>query len=121
MPITQIETYLDGLSNLQRDYYDQFKALIESVYPKVKVYLFAKQPYFYLEEHESINFHRRPSIMMAFFKDHVNIFSTANAIFQSRLPMYTFTEKHTLQIYFDQRLEDDVLKELFKASLILDK
>ncbi len=121
MSTNQIETYIDALSAQQKDYYYRLKTLIESVYPEVRVYLFAKQPYFYLTEHESINFHRRPSIMMAFFKDHVNIFSTANSAYQNQLPNYKFTEKHTLQIYFDQTLEEKVLKELFKSSLILDK
>ncbi len=114
-----IQTYVEGMSQLQKTFYEKLKTLIEDVKLDVNVTLFARQPYFYLKEHESINFHRRPSIMMAFFKDHVNIFSTANITFEDQLPMYKFTEKHTMQLYFDQNLEEDILKKLFHASFAI--
>jgi len=114
-----IEEYIQTLSQKEQSCYYTLKTLIEHVYPHVKVVLFAKQPYFYLVEHEHINFHRRPSIMMAFFRDHVNIFTTANQVFRKILPMYKFTEKHTLQLYFDQKIQEEELKELFRQSLII--
>lgn len=113
-----IEEYIQSLSEVEQSFYFKLKSLIESVYPDINIVLFAKQPYFYLEKHASINFHRRPSIMMAFFKDHVNIFSTANESFEKMLPMYKFTEKHTLQLYFNQVLQVNELKDLFYESLI---
>lgn len=112
-----IDAYIQSLSDIEQTYYFKLKSLIESVYPEIQVVLFAKQPYFYLEKHVKIKFHYRPSIMMAFFRDHVNIFSVANESFESLLPMYRFTEKHTLQIYFNQTIQEDILKDLFFESL----
>ncbi len=55
--------------------------------------------------------------MLAFFKDHVNIFTSKNKDYRHLLSMYQFTEKHTLQIYFDQKLMDETLKHLFVDAL----
>ena len=114
---TAIETYKATLNPIEKTYFERLKSLIEAVYPEVMLVLFANQPYFYLREHETIKFHHRPSIMMAFFRDHVNLFSTANKDFIEQLSMYEMTKKHTLQIYLNQPLEEDVLEALFKESL----
>lgn len=115
-----LASYVASLSKEQQSIYHQLVALLRDVYPVVEETLFAKQPYFYLKEHESIKFHNRPSVMMTFFNDHVNIFTVANQAHQMRLSTYQFTAKHTLQIRLNQALDADALKALFSDALVLN-
>lgn len=114
---SNLQTYVLTLNTDARECFESLKSLITDVFPKINIILFSKQPYFYLDVHKEINLHRRPSVMMAIYHDHINIFTTKNKEYKRRLSMYTFTEKNTLQIYFHQRLEGNVLKELFKDAL----
>lgn len=114
-------SYIDALTNEQKQLFDSLRRLIHQAYPAVQETLFAKQPYFYLSEHQHIKFHYRPSIMMSFFGNHVNIFTTANVVYQDRLPQYHFTDKHTLQINLGQPLDHTSLVSLFTDSLIENK
>jgi hypothetical protein len=118
MPITtDYEKYINALNNQAQNCFNQLKSLILDVDPTVNIVLFSKQPYFYLSKFEQINLHRRPSIMMAFYPDHVNIFTMYNVKYKSSLSMYIFTPKDTLQIYFDQTIVDQLLKPLFRDAL----
>lgn len=109
--------YREALNASQRNMYDAILKLIKQAHPNVSETLFAKQPYFFLPEHEKIKFHYRPSIMMSFFGHHVNIFANKNVHYKDLLKNYTFTAKNTMQIRIDQSLDDDVLISLFKESL----
>jgi len=115
-----LETYLNSLNPNQRQMHDSIKALIQSVYPEVEEVLFARQPYFYIAQYETVKFHERPSIMLSFFGDHVNVFATSNRYYQDQLKEYVFTEKHTMQIRLDQTLRADILKLVFKESLVIN-
>jgi len=114
-----LETYLSTLNPNQRAMHDSIKGLIQSVYPEIQEVLFARQPYFYLAQYENVKFHERPSIMLSFFGDHVNVFATSNRYYQDQLKEYVFTEKHTMQIRLDQTLKADILKQVFREALVI--
>lgn len=118
MKFTDINDYKKALSDQQRQCYDQLVSLIREVYPESLETLFVSQPYFSLPKHEAIKSHHRPSIMLTFFGDHVNVFSMANASHQGDFPHYRFTDKHTMQIKLDQVLETEKLKALFRDALV---
>lgn len=113
---SSLEEYLDSLSNEAIAYYKKVKSVINGIPLPIKERLFAGQVAFYLEEHLQRTFHRSPVIMMAFYKDHVNIFASANTTYKKRLPQYKFTSKDTLQLYFDKPI-DPILHQLFADSL----
>lgn len=117
---SKLDAYRMSLSKKQQEIFDQLRALIHQAYPDVSETIFSKHPYFYLPEYESNSFHTRPSIMFAFFGDHVNLFALANNQYEKILKSYHFTEKHTMQIRLDQILENDKLLLLFKESLKMD-
>jgi len=113
----KLEAYLKSLDPQQKQLHDVLRGLILQVYPEVLEVLFARQPYFYLPEHETIKFHHRPSIMLSFFGDHVNVFTLANRFYEEQLSNIKFTEKHTMQIRVDQHLDQETLKCLFRDGL----
>ena len=117
MTRNNLDDYLDSLNPQQRQIHDTIRGLVKSVYPQVLEVLFARQPYFYLPQYETIKFHHRPSIMMAFFHDHVNVFTLANRAHEEQLKEYEFTEKHTMQIKLDQHLDLVKLSSLFRDAL----
>lgn len=112
-----IETYVEKLNDEAKKIYNQLKAIIIEADFNVIETTFVSQPYYYLPQYESIKPHYRPSIMLVFFKDHVNIFTQANEKYRTLLPKYKFTDKHTLQFYFDQEINKQVLINLFKDAL----
>lgn len=113
-----INEYYVSLNEQEKSFFSALRNIIHQAHPNVCETLFVHQPYFYLPIYETVKFHYRPSVMMTFFRDHVNIFATGNIKYKSQLPMYKFTEKHTLQIYFNQPIQNDILVELFRKSLI---
>lgn len=112
-----IQEFENRLSPIQKRYLHDIRALILHAHPDAYETLFANQPYYSLPKYREINFHRRPSIMLAIFKDHLNVFASENRNFRDRLPDYRFTEKHTMQIRFDQELNQETLMELFRFTL----
>ncbi len=114
---TKFDTYQKTLNLDQKKMFDSIRKLIHQAYPNVQETIFVKQPYFFLSEYASISFHKRPSIMLSFFGDHVNVFAQANKRYEEKLKDYHFTEKHNLQIRLNQSLEETLLISLFKDSL----
>jgi len=112
-----IKEFTQSLNEQGKTYFNEIAALMREAQPEVVETLFVSQPYFYLPIYETIKFHYRPSVMLAFFKDHVNIFASANEKYEKILSDYKFTEKHTMQIYFDQPLIKDILVSVFRESL----
>ena len=112
-----LNEFYNSLNELGQVVYHQLKALIHQVDPNVCEILFVSNPYFYLKDYEKIKPHHRPSIMLVFYKDHVNVFAHAIKAYKSKLDIYKVTDKDTLQIYYDKPLLEQVLIELFKTSL----
>jgi hypothetical protein len=112
-----INEYIEMLNESGKRCFHALQKLIYEAQPDVKETLFVHQPYYYLPMYETIKFHYRPSVMMTFFKDHVNIFAHANKKYESQLKIYKLTEKYTLQIRFDQQLQNDLLILIFRESL----
>ena len=112
-----IKEYVETLNEQGKVYFYKLDTLIHQAEPDVDETLFVHQPYYYLPMYETIKSHYRPSVMLTFFKDHVNIFAHANEKFKLQLHNYKMTEKHTLQIYYDQPLIEELLVVLFKTSL----
>ena len=112
-----IKEFTQSLNEQGKTYFSEIAALMREAQPEVVETLFVSQPYFYLPIYETIKFHYRPSVMLAFYKDHVNIFASANEKYEKILSDYKFTEKHTMQIYFDQPLIKDILVSVFRESL----
>jgi len=117
METLNLELYIQQLSPAQHRMFNEIKAVIESVEPSVKLILFVKQPYFYCPQYESIKPHFRPSVMLSFFDDHVNIFATSIRQYEQDLKDYKLTKKYNLQIDLDQKLPVEVLSTIFKESL----
>lgn len=112
-----INEYIETFNSDAVNYYNNIKQVIINSDEHVKERLFAGQIAFYKEKTLKKTFHSSPVIVLAFFKDHVNVFASGNSIYKDSLPMYTFTEKDTMQIYYDTPLEEDILKKLFSESL----
>ena len=109
--------YVETLSEQGKAYFHELESLIHEADPEVRGTLFVHQPYFYAPRYETVKFHHRPSVMMTFFKDHLNVFAQANRKYEPLLTDYRFTEKHNMQIRYDQPLHRDLLVSLFKDSL----
>jgi len=114
---TNLSEYSETLSEQGRRYFNELTAILHEAEPEVRGTLFVHQPYFYAPRYETVKFHYRPSVMMTFFRDHVNVFAQGNRKYEPQLSDYRFTEKHNMQIYFDQPLHRDLLVMLFKDSL----
>lgn len=112
-----IEEYVDTFNDEARKVYKEIQNIMNEINLDVKEKLFAGQIAFYIENNLRGTFHNSPVIIMAFFDDHVNIFASANSNYQSKLPEYKFTEKGTMQIYFDKPLKKELLSKLFVESL----
>ncbi len=111
-----LNQYILTFNDEAKKYYFKIKDLINEIDLDIKEKLFAGQVAFYVEETLKRTFHESPVIVMAFFKDHVNVFASGNIIFKDKLP-YKFTNKGTMQIYYDKDLDHEILKELFMESL----
>jgi len=114
---SNLTEYSESLSEQGRAFFHELEALIYEADPDVIGTLFVHEPYFYASRYETVKFHHRPSVMLTFFKDHVNVFAQGNRKYEPQLSDYRFTEKHNMQIYFDQPLHRDLLVSLFKDSL----
>jgi hypothetical protein len=112
-----LEEHYNSLNDTGKRMYDQLNALINQSQSNVIETLFVSNPYFYLKQYEHMKPHFRPSIVLVFYKDHVNIFALGVKALRKELNMYKISDKDTLQIYYDQLLLNDVCISLFKNSL----
>jgi len=112
-----LQEYLQTFTSEATIVYNQLKKIIRNVDFDVKERLFAGQVAFYVEENMRSTFHSSPVIVIAFFKDHVNIFASANVTYKKHLTDYKFTDKDTMQIYYDKELNSPILTNLFNDSL----
>ena len=73
-----LSDYVKTFNSDAKRCYQDLKDIIQSIDLEVKVRLFAGQVAFYDERTLKRTFHSSPVIIMAFHKDHVNVFATAN-------------------------------------------
>lgn len=114
---TNINEYISNLNEASKVMYYQIKSLIFRANPEVCETIFVSNPYYYLKQYEEMKRHHRPSIMLVFFKDHVNVFAHAIKQYKSKLEIYKITDKETLQIYYDKPLLENILIEIFEKSM----
>jgi hypothetical protein len=112
-----LNQYYDSLHDAGKIMYDKLKSFIYQDSDNVCEMLFVSNPYFYVKEYEHIKPHYRPSVILVFYKDHVNIFAHAVKDYKSELNIYKITDKNTLQIYYDKPLLNEILIKVFKQSL----
>lgn len=115
--IKDLSTYVGQLNPAAQKVYYQLKSMISTIGQDVCETIFVSHPYYYLEKNDTIKPHYRPSLMIFYFKDHVNVFSTKVKDFQKDLSIYKITPKYTLQIYYDQYISEEVLLPFFKTSI----
>lgn len=107
---------IDTMQNYIREYSQEIqtlfseirKLIIKSVPVKIDEKLWAKLPSFYVEN---------KFVRVIPFKDHINIEASTIVQHKSKLNQYKLTQKGMLQIYIDQDIPYDVLKEIFTETL----
>ncbi len=114
---SNLEEYINTFNEQGLNYYNKIKEIISDIDLDIKERLFAGQVAFYVEETLKSTFHSSPVIVLAFFKDHVNIFASANKKHSKNLNNYKFTKKGTMQIHYNKELNKEVLETLFIDSL----
>ena len=117
MEKSSLQMYIEHLNPLQQKAYFELEGMLKSIDPEICAILFVKQPYFYVSKYSSIKPHHRPSVMLSFFNDHVNIFALAIRNYQMELSSYKVTPKHTLQLTLTQEFPHAVLLKIFRESL----
>lgn len=112
-----IDNYVEKLNDQAKSMFSQLRTLFFDIDKDMCETLFVSHPFYYLKQYESIKPHSRPSIMCVYYQDHVNIFASEIHMHTSTLTMYKITEKHTLQLYYDQPFMKDILMKVFKDSI----
>lgn len=111
-----LQEYLLTLNQDAIKMYETLKKLIMSLDDRIQERLFAGQVAFYNESTLKHSFHASPVIIMAFQKDHVNIFAQAIETYQAKLSMYQLTKKFTLQLAYKDSIHE-ILNTVFLESL----
>ena len=111
-----LQEYLMTLNQDAIKMYETLKKLIISLDDRIQERLFAGQVAFYNESTLKHSFHASPVIVMAFQKDHVNIFAQAIETYQAKLSMYQLTKKFTLQLAYTDPIHE-ILHTVFLESL----
>jgi hypothetical protein len=113
-----MDQYINLLEPPAKAFALHIRQLVHQSVEGVKECIFANHPFFYIPQEGVHSLHQTTtSIMMVFYKDHVNIFASGNEKFIKELKIYKLTKKFTLQIYFDQRLDIETLTKVFIYSL----
>ncbi|MGN0453403.1 MAG: DUF1801 domain-containing protein [Ruminococcus sp.] len=105
----QAKDYIDKYPSEIIDMYSNLRKMIfDSVSSELKEVLWAKLPSYYVGE---------SFVRLIPFKDHINI--EAHAIIQHKeeLACYKITPKGMLQIYLNQDIPYEVLKQIFAETL----
>lgn len=104
-----VKEYIDKFSDEVKELYYQLRKIIyDSVSWEVEEKLWAKLPSYYVED----NF-----VRLIPFKDHINIEAHAVALYKEELNDYKITPKGMLQIYLNQTVRTDVLRQVFSKTL----
>ena len=106
----QVREYLDKYPSEVVDMYNTLRKLIfDSVSAELQETLWAKIPSYYAGE---------SFIRLIPFKDHINIEAKAVSEYKEELAGYKVTPKGMLQIFVNQHIPDEVLRQIFERTLI---
>ena len=100
-----LEKYSPEINEL----YENLRTLIyESIAVPIEEKLWAKLPSYYVGENV---------VRFIPFKDHINVEASAVIQHKDKLTGYKITPKGLLQIYLEQAIPNDVIKEIFHETL----
>lgn len=106
-----IEKYISNYSLEIRELFTQLRAIIyDSMLLDIHEKLWAKLPSYYAGD---------SFVRLIPFKDHINIEANAVASHIEELSNYKITPKGMLQIYIDQNIPSDLLKQIFAETLLV--
>ncbi|HPR17637.1 MAG TPA: DUF1801 domain-containing protein [Candidatus Cloacimonadota bacterium] len=107
------ESVYNYLENFEEQTKQRFSILYELIYEStpqhIKEELWAKLPSFYVDN----NF-----IRLIPFNDHINVEAKAVVYHREELSGYKITPKGMLQIFHKQQVPSELLKVIFKESLV---
>lgn len=104
-----INNYLDTFQEQTKQrFYILYNLINESTLQNIDEKLWAKLPSFYVDN----NF-----IRLIPFKDHINIEAKTVILYKDQLSEYKITPKGMLQIYHNQQIPIELLKEIFEECL----
>ncbi len=104
-----VKEYLDQYSVEIRELYTQLRDIVyDSVPQEIEEKLWAKLPSYYVGDF---------FVRLIPFKDHINIEASAIALHMEKLDGYKTTPKGMLQIYIDQMIPFNILKQIFAETL----
>ena len=105
----QVKDYIDKYPSEIMDMYNELrKMIIDSVSCEPEETLWAKLPSYYVGE---------SFVRLIPFKDHINIEAQAVMQHQEELAGYKITPKGMMQIYLNQDIPYDVLRQIFAETL----
>jgi len=105
----QIREYIDKYPSEIVDMYNNIRQIIfDSVSSEIEETLWAKLPSYYVGE---------TFVRLIPFKDHINIEANAVSEYKEVLSGYKVTPKGMLQIFLNQELPIEVLKQIFAKTL----
>ena len=105
----QVKVYLEKFPCEITDLFNRLRSLIlESVSVEPEETLWAKLPSYYVGD---------SFVRLIAFKDHINIEASAITDYKEELTGYKITPKGMLQIFVNQEIPTDVLKQIFVKTL----
>lgn len=105
----QVKVYLEKFPCEITDLFNRLRSLIlESVSVEPEETLWAKLPSYYAGD---------SFVRLIAFKDHINIEASAITDYKEELTGYKITPKGMLQIFVNQEIPTDVLKQIFVKTL----
>lgn len=105
----QIKTYLEKFPKETADIFMELRQLIfDSISAELTETMWAKLPSYYIDE---------KFVRLIPFKDHINIEATAVIVHKDELQSYKITPKGMLQIYVNQEIPKEALKQIFIEAL----
>lgn len=105
----QVKEYLEKFPCEIKDLFGSLRSLIyDSVKAEIKETLWAKLPSYYVGD---------SFVRLIAFKDHINIEAKAIVEHKEKLTDYKITPKGMLQIFVNQDVPTDVLKQIFSQTL----
>lgn len=105
----QVKEYLEKYPCEIKDLFGSLRCLIyDSVKAEVEETVWAKLPSYYVGD---------SFVRLIAFKDHINIEAKAIVEHKEKLTDYKITPKGMLQIFVNQDIPTDVLKQIFSQTL----